>query len=167
MPRTDPQQSIIEILHKRRFQRFLNLTSDVPRLKGICAWCGKPKRNEGRKYCGSPCSKEAIIRAGFNLLRTIFKRDRGICVICGIDANSIKLELNRIKHSVCLRWVSSEFKIWKKQWGPWWTNNYQYWEVDHTTPVSKGGGCCGAENLRTLCLECHKKETKKLAQREI
>lgn len=29
------------------------------------------------------------------------------------------------------------------------------WEADHIIPVSKGGGCCGLDNLRTLCRKCH------------
>ena len=38
-------------------------------------------------------------------------------------------------------------------------------EVDHILPVCEGGGCCGLDNLRTLCQACHKKETAKLAKR--
>ena len=40
-----------------------------------------------------------------------------------------------------------------------------YWDMDHKTPVVEGGGECGLENLRTLCLWCHKRETKRLARR--
>jgi len=29
------------------------------------------------------------------------------------------------------------------------------WHVDHIRPVQDGGGCCGLENLRTLCHPCH------------
>jgi 5-methylcytosine-specific restriction endonuclease McrA len=29
------------------------------------------------------------------------------------------------------------------------------WEADHLIPVAEGGGQCGRENLRTLCLMCH------------
>ncbi len=37
------------------------------------------------------------------------------------------------------------------------------WEMDHTVPVTDGGAGCGLENLRTLCLPCHRKETARLA----
>jgi 5-methylcytosine-specific restriction enzyme A len=30
------------------------------------------------------------------------------------------------------------------------------WEMDHITPVVLGGGLCGLDNLRTLCVACHK-----------
>lgn len=39
------------------------------------------------------------------------------------------------------------------------------YDIDHIVPVCEGGGCCGLDNLRTLCLFCHKKETAKLAKR--
>jgi hypothetical protein len=39
------------------------------------------------------------------------------------------------------------------------------WEADHIIPVVEGGGECGLENYRTLCLSCHRKETAALAKR--
>lgn len=39
------------------------------------------------------------------------------------------------------------------------------WEADHIIPVVEGGGECGLENYRTLCLPCHRKETAALARR--
>ncbi len=39
------------------------------------------------------------------------------------------------------------------------------WQADHTLPVAEGGGSCGLDNLRTLCTECHRQETTKLAAR--
>ena len=44
-------------------------------------------------------------------------------------------------------------------------SGYQMWEMDHTIPVSEGGGCCGLDNLRTLCVRCHKTVTARLAAR--
>ncbi len=39
------------------------------------------------------------------------------------------------------------------------------WQADHIVPVAEGGGSCGLDNLRTLCTDCHRKETAKLAAR--
>lgn len=39
------------------------------------------------------------------------------------------------------------------------------WEADHIVPVVEGGGECGLENYRTLCLACHRTATKELAGR--
>lgn len=40
-----------------------------------------------------------------------------------------------------------------------------YWQADHTVPVVEGGGLCGLEGLRSLCVPCHKQMTKELAGR--
>jgi len=39
------------------------------------------------------------------------------------------------------------------------------WEADHILPVSEGGGECGLEGLRTLCLPCHRAATRQLMHR--
>jgi 5-methylcytosine-specific restriction protein A len=39
------------------------------------------------------------------------------------------------------------------------------WQADHTVPVAEGGGECGLEGYRTLCTDCHKKETALLRAR--
>lgn len=39
------------------------------------------------------------------------------------------------------------------------------WEMDHTVPVVEGGGGAGLDELRTLCIRCHKGESRALAKR--
>jgi len=39
------------------------------------------------------------------------------------------------------------------------------WQADHIVPVIEGGGGTGPENLRTLCLGCHRKVTQELMAR--
>lgn len=39
------------------------------------------------------------------------------------------------------------------------------WDMDHIKPVVEGGGSCELENLRTLCIGCHKRATAELAAR--
>jgi 5-methylcytosine-specific restriction endonuclease McrA len=39
------------------------------------------------------------------------------------------------------------------------------WEADHIMPVVEGGGGCGLDNIRTLCVPCHRRETAALAAR--
>lgn len=39
------------------------------------------------------------------------------------------------------------------------------WDMDHIKPVIEGGGECGMDNLRTLCIKCHKAETAALRKR--
>lgn len=42
---------------------------------------------------------------------------------------------------------------------------HSLWQNDHIKPVVEGGGQCGLDNMRTLCLRCHKDATKALAGR--
>jgi 5-methylcytosine-specific restriction endonuclease McrA len=39
------------------------------------------------------------------------------------------------------------------------------WEADHIVPVCEGGGECGLDNYQTLCVPCHREETRKLARK--
>ena len=154
-------------MRELRFRRFLCLDRDVPRVKGECAWCGGPSVS---KYCSDACRAEAWIRRGGDSVTCqVFARDRGICAACGIDAHAIaraKYELRRIEKA----WATTlslrrlVHAVLHRGWGPWRTGNYVYWEADHIVPVIEGGGCCGLDNYRTLCLRCHKADTAALAR---
>ena len=50
--------------------------------------------------------------------------------------------------------ISLKRKIWKRKHGG------GLWDADHIIPVKDGGGSCGLENIRTLCIKCHKVVTK-------
>ena len=39
------------------------------------------------------------------------------------------------------------------------------WDADHILPVAEGGGQCDLDNLRTLCLPCHREATRELRVR--
>jgi hypothetical protein len=40
------------------------------------------------------------------------------------------------------------------------------WEADHIVAVIEGGGCCALENYRTLCIPCHRAQTRILRGRK-
>jgi 5-methylcytosine-specific restriction protein A len=40
-----------------------------------------------------------------------------------------------------------------------------FWEADHIVPVVEGGGGCGLDGYRTLCVRCHRAETRELHRR--
>jgi 5-methylcytosine-specific restriction endonuclease McrA len=42
------------------------------------------------------------------------------------------------------------------------TQKRSLWAADHIVPVVEGGGECGLENMRTLCIWCHQKVTAEL-----
>ncbi|MBA3686450.1 MAG: HNH endonuclease [Planctomycetes bacterium] len=40
------------------------------------------------------------------------------------------------------------------------------WQADHRVAFSEGGADCGQGNLRTLCLACHRRQTRDLHHRQ-
>jgi len=164
---TKPRPEVAARLRELRFTRFLNLTKDIPKVKGECAWCGGPSRSA--KYCSPACDSEAYIRRGDTVGSAVFQRDGGICAECGINAQSIAAACRDIYKT--LGQFSEHGCYWrpdkwvKDQWGPWWRVWENPWQADHIIPVVEGGGCCGLDNYQTLCIRCHKLDTKTLSAR--
>ena len=167
-----PGAEVKKILYDLRFKRYMVLSRDLPRIKGACAWCRNAGR-QGLKYCSEACHNEADIRSNGNIAaRYVRQRDKGVCTRCGIDTNIIANVWTRIvcsyNSATGLRFGLSDNgrslrKKWLKQWGPWERRGYSnhFAEIHHILPVHKGGGCCGIDNLETLCIKCHKAETKR------
>jgi len=162
---------VAAVLHRLRFKRLLT-SRDLPKpAKGICKWCGALKPKGRRVWCSDECYNEFAVRCfSGHASFLIYKQEKGICQFCGIDVGYITEWLQKINFE---RWQGSwcnpsrlYYKDipYRQQWGPWWTNNYQLWEADHIVAVKDGGGCCGLENYRLLCLRCHKERTKQWHQ---
>ena len=43
----------------------------------------------------------------------------------------------------------------------------ELWQADHITPVAEGGGLCGLDNMRTLCVLCHADATREQVGRKV
>lgn len=56
--------------------------------RGRCAWCGTTQLPKGRRsWCSQKCVDEYLSRSSSeHIRRKVFERDRGICAICGCDA---------------------------------------------------------------------------------
>ena len=140
----------------------------------ICRLCGVGLSGRRTSYCSDKCSDEWLIRSdpGF-ARRKVAARDLGICSTCGLDTDRLYRFWARRK------WGSKVHNAWTRMHreslgrGPgaratiWVDGRWLggYWDMDHIKPVILGGGGCGLDNLRTLCIPCHKKETAKLAAR--
>ena len=50
-------------------------------------------------------------------------------------------------------------------WGLRAGSRMSLWDADHIVPVVEGGGECDLQNIRTLCLKCHRTVTAELRAR--
>jgi 5-methylcytosine-specific restriction endonuclease McrA len=112
------------------------------------------------------------------------KRDQGVCALCGLDTEQkprIAALVARLmtrewspgftyQGQFCQGYWKSDYKTELtvrrrigEHWGIRWSDHL--WEADHIVPVAEGGGGCGLENYRTLCIPCHRKVTRELAGR--
>ena len=112
-----------------------------------CRWCGKGVLPPRRTMCSPECVHELSLRINGRYLRNcVYERDKGICEICKIDTKKTAKEAREI-------WDIKKRKLWVKKHGG------GLWDADHIIPVKDGGGQCGLENIRTLCILCHKNVT--------
>jgi 5-methylcytosine-specific restriction enzyme A len=125
-----------------------------------CRWCNSAVKPPRRTICSKECEHELKIRTNAKYLREcVFKRDKGICCECNIDTKVIAKEALKIfniedRNEFLKKYnISSKRKIKKRKFGG------SLWDADHILAVKDGGGQCGLDNLRTLCISCHKKKT--------
>jgi 5-methylcytosine-specific restriction protein A len=133
------------------------------RQKGECTWCGGPVPKGRRTWCSDACVEQYRDLYDWQYVRRkVEKRDRGICVACGCDT----VRLRSICKSVWYREGPETCRHlcdWFSQLGHHDVLTRDQWEADHIVERCRGGGN-ELSNLRTLCLECHKAETARLAR---
>lgn len=139
-----------------------------PNGRGLCRWCHKEVPKRRRKWCSDLCVHEYKAINDWNYVRaSVFDRDEGVCVSCGIDAPKAQAKWIRIWFS-----LKTSDRVWPKcpaminstlrEIG-WNTDLFRdFWEVDHIVARADGGGN-ELTNLRTLCVVCHKDRSAKQA----
>jgi HNH endonuclease. len=87
----------------------------------------------------------------------VLKRDHGVCSECGVDTIAAyrKLKFSR----------GSSRTSQLEHWGLRKRSRKSLWDADHIKPVAEGGGECDLDNVRTLCLRCHRSATQQLRAR--
>jgi hypothetical protein len=121
-----------------------------------CRWCNMEVQPPRRTICSKECEHELKLRISGRYLRDcIYMRDKGICSICNIDTKLIAMEANKLEgeektNFLIKNKISLKRKIWIRKHGG------GLWDGDHIIRVKDGGGLCGLENMRTLCIPCHK-----------
>lgn len=141
-----------------RTQRFLKYYKCVAAPVGIastCRYCGTTKIPPRRKtFCSQSCVDNYMIRISSSYLRNmVYKRDKGICSMCNVDTKKIAKRLIEEPDLRAEYNITAKRKIWKQKHGG------GLWDADHIVRVEHGGGLCGLENIRTLCISCHKSVT--------
>jgi len=145
--------------------------------------CGKPVPKGRRTWCGDQCVEDYLVRANAAHARMrVQERDKGVCESCGLDVYRVAKSINRRARSLgsqekaralVSRLPGRMIRVWTNNpnWESRWPRSWpgvdgdSLWQADHRVPVAEGGGSCGLENLRTLCIWCHKRETAELARR--
>ena len=127
--------------------------------KGLCRGCGNPVPARRESWCSNACFER------YDPARVRFacrQRDQGVCAECGVDTESLRRSVlpepcgggwspalpnreERLAELAAQGWPNTARRRW--------------WEMDHITPFSEGG-LTVLENVRTLCVPCHKRRTK-------
>lgn len=152
--------------------------------KGHCTWCRKPVVRPSVHWCaGEQCLSAFKATNDVATIRALVeKRDHGICALCGNDPGEWERLWNYFGAQAADLHARAR-QSWRDRGGRgvgignWgcrcvWCEasreaaKLRQWQADHILPVAEGGGQCQAPNgYRTLCIFCHKRETKALAAR--
>lgn len=129
-----------------------------PNGRGLCRWCSLEVPKRRFTFCSDFCVHEWKLRTQPAYLREqVFLRDKGLCADCGVDAVA---EARRLRFSRGAR--RAELLA---HWGLKARTRKSLWDADHIVPVAEGGGECDLNNIRTLCLRCHRGATMRLRER--
>lgn len=129
-----------------------------PNGRNLCRWCNLEVPKGRITFCSDWCVNEWKLRTDPGYLRErVFERDRGVCAKCRIDCRAESIRLKRARGA-------RRLALWA-EWGLKPFQRASLWDADHIVPVIEGGGECDLENIRTLCVRCHRLVTAELRQR--
>jgi len=129
-----------------------------PNGRSLCRWCALEVPPGRFSFCSEWCVNEWRLRSDPGYLRErVFERDRGVCAACGLNTVAEWRRIRRLRGARRLAALS--------EWGLARGRRRSLWDADHILPVAEGGGECDLENLRTLCLKCHRAATRVLRGR--
>eukprot|EP00899_Mesostigma_viride_P005787 jgi/Mesvir1/15209/Mv06441-RA.1 len=148
----------------------------------LCKLCHAPRPYGGVEprtavdfFCGAGCHRRysclSARGAGYQR-RQLFGVERGVCVVCGLDAHALAERVRRAPPGrdarvALILAAAPAFASWPASLARLAASGSEgdAWHADHVTPVFLGGGECGLGNLRTLCVPCHLEVTAAQARR--
>ncbi|XP_048590078.1 DNA annealing helicase and endonuclease ZRANB3-like isoform X2 [Nematostella vectensis] len=116
------------------------------------------------RFCSYDCKQDYQIRvSGTSVRRNLFEAEHGVCQLCRLDAHALFQSVKAIPKKERRAFLeTSQYKdlppvnlnrmILEPKEG-------MFWEADHIQAVAEGGGECGMDNFRTLCIPCHRRVT--------
>jgi 5-methylcytosine-specific restriction enzyme A len=162
-----------------------------PNGRCLCRQCGVEVKPPRITFCSNECVHEWKVRTNPGYVRQmVHRRDKGVCASCGVDCDAARRRLNELARAIqslprtpenipSIAWMYArkdppspshpllvELIELSGRVGIRAQNRcMSLWQADHILPVVEGGGECGLDNYRTLCVGCHKRETAALAKR--
>jgi 5-methylcytosine-specific restriction enzyme A len=136
--------------------------------RAMCRWCLAELPLAHAMFCSPACRHEFTLRRSPAYLRQhVFARDHGVCCQCRLDGSLLDriIAVLRRRSEDGQRddgdalWLLEQLGFGRRR------RVTSVWNMDHRIAVSEGGGVCGLGNVRTLCLLCHKRETRALHRR--
>lgn len=133
-----------------------------PNGRPLCRWCHVEiaARSRRRTFCSQSCVDD-FSAWGKNwpaIRHRVWKRDRGVCSECRCDTNRAYAVWRSFWHTV--GWSAAQEAARLIGWPD--TLGRDWWEADHIK-ARRDGGLDVLENLRTLCVPCHKDRTRQQA----
>ncbi|KAF9593056.1 hypothetical protein IFM89_020063 [Coptis chinensis] len=139
----------------------------------LCKLCQKPCKGKFARspeifehlFCQFSCAEGYRVRTSQRFLREeLFKIEHGVCRGCGLDCHKLvrfirPLPVARRKEyivKVAPKLASDKRLLDKLVNEP---REGNAWHADHMVAVYRGGGECTVDNMRTLCVACHKEVT--------
>jgi len=147
------------------------------RVVKICRWCKRiihnpkhGKKGQRQTFCSDQCVHEWKIQSDPGYVRRCLEKiEHSICQVCGTDTDALKLKLKVDAQRLA---AAGDDRPWEEIWkqlskdaGYPDPSKYSWWEAHHIKSVAEGGGLCGLEGYQTLCIKCHKEETRELRKR--
>jgi len=128
--------------------------------RALCRWCKTPVSGRRRTFCSNPCVHEWRLRSSTSYLRDcVFERDQGVCALCSADTHAFRRRVMRLPFAQRMQQLKA-----LQQSGVINKRRKSWWEADHILPVVEGGDS-NLENIRTLCIPCHRAVTRELRER--
>ena len=163
-------------------KRFIPISKLVkgPNGRNCCRYCGTEVKPPKLTFCSAECVHEYSVRRSASYARSaVLKRDHGVCSECGLDTEAARREFRDLDREYKSRFAGAPYfsdrstpasmeriaEMRSDGWPANFHNRLTWWDADHINPVVEGGGGCGLDNLRTLCLRCHAEATRRLRKR--